>query len=343
MLAFAVHAFAVRGCPPVLVAPGNHDPWFAGSPEWSDRLLAARGFAWPAHVHVFGTARWSARSLPGRPIRVWGRCYTAGIPSTERPLATGLLADVPAPNAAELDLGLFHGSLEGFLPAGQKTASPFTDGEALRAPFAYLAVGHYHLPLRLEDQDPGSAAGVRLAYAGSAVALEARELGRHGALEVRIVFGEGRPRVEVEPLPLDPRTVHEVVVDVTGAASADQIDHRIGRELDRAGVGAGDIVTARLAGRLMRGVQYGGPGTGLETRAFHLRTDARAVRPDYDLDAYRSAPPATTEERFVQALLARLDAEPDPEERAVIESALYYGLDAFRLRDVSPAYEELGA
>ena len=41
-------------------------------------------------------------------------------------------------------------------------------------------------------------------------------------------------------------------------------------------------------------------------------------------------------------MLARLDAEKDPAERAVLESALYYGLDAFRLGEVQPVYEELG-
>src|SRR5438093_12380257 len=31
-LAFAVHAFDAAGCPPVFIAPGNHDPWFPESP-----------------------------------------------------------------------------------------------------------------------------------------------------------------------------------------------------------------------------------------------------------------------------------------------------------------------
>jgi len=50
----------------------------------------------------------------------------------------------------------------------------------------------------------------------------------------------------------------------------------------------------------------------------------------------------TTEERFARALLEQHEQETDPGQRAVIESALYYGLDAFKLREVVPAYEELG-
>ena len=104
-----------------------------------------------------------------------------------------------------------------------------------------------------------------------------------------------------------------------------------------------DILAVRLTGRLLRGVRYAAAGPELRPRAFHVRIDARAVRPDYDLAALRAADPVTTEDRFARALLERLDAETDPERRADLESALFYGLDAFRLHEVVPAYEELGS
>lgn len=336
-LAFAVHAFDRAGCPPVFVSPGNHDPWSASSPCWSTRLLDARGFAWPPHVHVFGTADWSDRQVPGQPIRVWGRCFSSGAPSYTRPLDPNALVGVRAADG-ELAIAVFHGAREGHRPPNQTITAPFSDDEAQRSPFAYLAVGHYHRPSRLERQ--GS---VRLAYSGSAVAIDATELGTHGALEVRIEFGDGPARVEVEPVPLDPRRVHEVTVDVTGATSSDQIDERIGAAFDHAGVERDDIVTARLQGRSVKGVRVGQPGEALEARVFRLRIDRGDVRPDYDLAAYRARPPATTEDRFVRALLERIDGTVDPAERATLESALYYGLDAFRLREVTPSYEELDA
>ena len=51
----------------------------------------------------------------------------------------------------------------------------------------------------------------------------------------------------------------------------------------------------------------------------------------------------TTEGRFARVLLEQLDRETDPEARTTIERALYYGLDAFRLREVAPLWEEIGA
>jgi len=65
------------------------------------------------------------------------------------------------------------------------------------------------------------------------------------------------------------------------------------------------------------------------------------VRPDHDLDALRAGEGRTTEERFARDLLARIDAETDPEQRVTLERALYYGLDAFRVREVVPQWEEV--
>jgi DNA repair exonuclease SbcCD nuclease subunit len=332
-LAFAVRVFDPPGCPPVFIAPGNHDPWSLSSPFWNARLLEARGWSWPEHVHVFTSARWTGCGIPGSPIEVWGRSFTTGIPSAERPLDTAMLADVPRDGGTALRVGVFHGSREGFLPPGQITAGPFSDEEALLSPFVYLAAGHYHVRSRLDH-----AGSARLAYAGSPIALTPGELGDHGALEVRI----DRDRVETEFVELDRRRVHELSVDVSGAVSEDQVDRRILAALDAAGIRDRDLATVRLSGRLPRGVRCPSPGAELAARLFHLRIDPGAVRPDHDLDSLRRGSGVTTEERFARTLLERLEREDDPDQLAVIESALYYGLDALRLREVTPGYEELG-
>ena len=340
-LAYAVHAFDVNGCPPVFIAPGNHDPCSTTSPYWNAALLKARGFAWPAHVRVFDSPDWTAVPLSGvDAVRIWGRCSIQGVASAARPLARESLAPLAAAGGEGVNVALFHGSREGFVPPGQKPVSPFSDAEALASPFDYLAVGHLHAPQSLEVGD--GSGGVRLAYAGAAISLDLSELGRHGAYEVRLTTGAGLARAEVEFIELDRRRAYDVTVDVTGSPSAEQVDRRAIRALDQAGAGDADLVTVRLTGRLARGVRYAAPGPELRPRAFHLRLDPRALRPDYDLAALRALEPVTTEDRFARALLERLDAETDPARRADLESALFYGLDAFRLHEVVPAYEEIG-
>src|SRR5262245_2501427 len=71
-LAFALGAFDVPGCPPVLIAPGNHDPFSEQSLCWSERLLKARGMRWPAHVQVYTTPSFGPRTLARHAnVRVW--------------------------------------------------------------------------------------------------------------------------------------------------------------------------------------------------------------------------------------------------------------------------------
>jgi hypothetical protein len=142
---------------------------------------------------------------------------------------------------------------------------------------------------------------------------------------------------------LDARRVQSVEVDVTGCASGDAIDRRILETFAERSIGAADIVTARLTGRLVRGVRYAAPGPELSAAAFSLRIDARGARPDHDIEALVSREPSTTEDLFARHLVARIEAERDPEYKAVLTRALHYGLDAFRLHEVAPACEEVDA
>jgi exonuclease SbcD len=338
-LSFAVRAFEVAGCPPVFIAPGNHDPYSDVSHYWNPHLLKARAGAWPAHVHVFTSPRWTPKQVPGREdVAVWGRCYIGNVASAERPLAPEQVKDIRPYKGAPVNVALFHGSREGACPPGQAAVAPFSEDEARRSPFAYLAVGHYHTPSHLD----GGMGSVRLAYAGAAVGLDISELGRHGAVEVKMQYGDGPTRTALEFVELDRRTVHALEADITGAGTAEQVDRRVAKEMDNAGTAEQDIVTVRLRGRLAKGVRYGAPGPELRARAFYVRVNLSDVRPDYDLELYRTDSSAATETRFACAMLAKIDAEKDPRERAVLESALYYGLDAFRLGEVMPVYEELG-
>src|SRR5262249_33379370 len=145
----------------------------------------------------------------------------------------------------------------------------------------------------------------------------------------------------VEPIKLDRRRVLAMQADVTGCASPEQIDRRILHALATAGVTDKDFARLALTGRLAPGVRWTAPGTEVFARAFHVKWDRQAARPDYDLDALRAGQGRTTEERFARDLLARIDAETDAARRAELERALYYGLDAFRVREVIPQWEEV--
>ncbi len=343
-LTFALRAFAAPGCPPVFVAPGNHDPASQDNAAWNPRLLQARGTHWPSHVHVFDSPRWTGVPLPSQPnVRIWGRAFLTNSGTMERPLAKAALKDLTERPPGTIDVAMFHGSREGRCPPSQKITAPFSDSEVAASPFVYHAVGHYHVRSEIE-QEPASGAtssGVRLAYAGSPIALDYTEPGDHGALEVLMRYGLESCVVNVENIKLDRRRVLSAQADVTGCASPEQVDRRILHAFAAAGVGENDFTRLTMIGRLSPGVRWRSPGADVFARAFHVRWDRGAVRPDYDLDQLRSGDGRTTEERFALDLLAQIDGETDAEQRVALQRALYYGLDAFRVREVVPQWEEV--
>jgi len=343
-LAFATRAFSVAGCPPVFITPGNHDPASSDNAAWNTRLQQARGAHWPSHVHVFDSPTWTHVPLVTMPsIRVWGRAFVSSSGTMDRPLSRATLHGAYQAEDGSIDVALFHGSREGRCPPSQKVTAPFSDAEVAASPFVFHAVGHYHLRSELE-QGPGEgtpSTGTRLAYAGSPVALDYTEPGDHGALEVLVKIEGDHCMVGVEPVKLDRRRVLAAQADVTGCASPEQIDRRILHAFAAAGVSEKDFTRLTLIGRLSPGVRWTSPGNDVFARAFHVKWDKGDVRPDYDLEALRSGEGRTTEERFARDLLARIDRETDADQRLALERALYYGLDAFRVREVVPQWEEV--
>ena len=343
-LTFALRAFAVPSCPPVFISPGNHDPASQDNAAWSARLQQARGTHWPSNVHVFDSPKWTPLPLAGQPgVRIWGRAFLTSSGTMDRPLHASSLDMLAERQPGSVDIAVFHGSREGRCPPSQKITAPFSDAEVVASPFVYHAVGHYHVRSEIE-QEPGSgatSAGVRLAYAGSPIALDYTEPGEHGALEVLMRYNTDSCVVNVETMKLDRRRVLSAQADVTGCASPEQVDRRILHAFAAAGVGEQDFTKLNMIGRLSPGVRWTAPGADVFARAFHVRWDRGAVRPDYDLDQLRSGEGRTTEERFALELLAQMDGETDSEQRLALERALYYGLDAFRVREVLPQWEEV--
>ncbi len=335
-VARAIECVSQAGCPPVFIAPGNHDCFSRATFYYDNRKLEAAGQApWPAHVRIFDAPQIAGAALPGREdVVVWGRCVHENVDLRERVLQL----DRPMLAPGKLHILMLHGSREGFLPAGKKVTAPFTDDELLAWGADYAALGHYHRPARILDEE----GVVRGSYSGSPVALAVDETDRRYVQIVTVDHNGHHRRVDVDVLELDKRRLHRIEVRVQGIGSPEGLAHRIAEELDLAFVNPDDIALVTLTGRVRPGVDLVPRAEDFANRCFHLQIDASDLRPDYDLEMYRRTEPRTTEERFARSLLEELDREGDPARRRVLEAALYYGLDALRLGDVEPRYEHIG-
>jgi len=121
-LASAISAFDIAGCPPVFIAPGNHDPYSPGSQQWNARLLKLREREWPPHVHVFTAEEWTAVPLPGMDsVRIWGCGFTSNATSLARPLGPGRIPEMAPPDGERVEIAVFHGSREDGCPPGRRS------------------------------------------------------------------------------------------------------------------------------------------------------------------------------------------------------------------------------
>lgn len=125
--------FAAAAPLPIIILPGNHDPFTGPGGLWSRGAFVAV----PAHVHVCGT--------PGTLEIGPATFVTAPLRQKRSPQdpTTGLIALARSVEAGRFKIGIAHGS-----PAvpGQHQADefPIALDAASRAGLDYLALGHWH-------------------------------------------------------------------------------------------------------------------------------------------------------------------------------------------------------
>ncbi len=329
-LARVIEAFESLDSIPVFIAPGNHD-FCSPTSFYNEDVLRARGMrVWPKNVHIFRSHAFTTVRHPTRPeVTITGRAFVQNVSIEERLLQE----PIPRPPAS-VSVLLFHGSWIEYagrdrFEEGKLLTAPFSRAELLGQGFSYAALGHYHHYAEIVD-DEGR---IRAAYAGCLAGRYLSEAGPHFALLGEL---DDRGIVALEKIRVDERTIHDVEVDVTGAESEVSVRERIGQRLRECGARASDVVFLRLTGRLPRGLRASALTESFRHEYFHLAV-ADLTRPAYDLEGHD---PRTTQGRFIQEMRRRIAAAADENERALLERALYYGLDALIQGKVEPIYEE---
>ena len=237
---------------PVLVAPGNHDPY-------SSRSLYARDDL-PPNVHVFAEPSWAPYALADD-VTVYGFGHTPVEPG--RPFAGARFERSGA------RIALVHGSDEDRCPPGKRATAPFTLDE-IRASGATCALaGHYHGGTIVDD------GGVpRLAYPGSPEPIKFGERGAHGALVLRAEGGA----VTLEAVALARTRLVDLDVTLADAGS----EHAILAALEAAlaPYGRDDYLRVRLLGTIASGTRVAADliadrfGDGVGALAVHDATIA---------------------------------------------------------------------
>ena len=115
---------------PVLIAPGNHDPYVPGSPYATE--------TWPDNVTIFSKPEWTEHTLDDGRLCVHGFAFD-GFEISSNPFGA-----LRVPNDGALHVAVGHGSERAHQPPDGKSYAPFDAAAAAPPGLAYLALGHFH-------------------------------------------------------------------------------------------------------------------------------------------------------------------------------------------------------
>jgi len=289
---------------PVVIAPGNHDPYRVGG-VW-DRLPL------PQNVLLFRDAHLAYFTLPGLRARVYGYAFTDA--AHEAPV----LPTRDALPEGFVNILLAHADLL----SPHSPYAPLT-GEALAASgFHFAALGHVHKPMpqrRFGD--------TVVAYSGFFAGRGFDECGRG---HVNLVEIEGE-RVAVTPLETEADCFEICSLDCTGADSGEVVRARVAEFLEKTAyppktalrlvlcgeVGAACVPDVAVLSRL-----------GAQVALFEVKDE---TVPLYDKALLEKDP--SLRGAFYRAMKHRL-ADADPTIRAVAAEALRLGLAALSGREL---------
>ena len=291
---------------PVLIAPGNHDPYLP------DALY--RQIDWPANVRIFDSMHWQPVEI-GDGVTIWGVGHTGPA------IRENLLRELRV-GPGEAAVALLHGSDLTAVPEGKATHCPFERQDAEACGTAFVLLGHYH-DLRLwPDESP------RLGYPGSPEPLDFGEAGPHFVLLLNVT----KSSTSAQPLQINEVSYRQEQIDIAGMTTSDQVRQAIvarahGEEQSR------DIVRVELVGQAEPEIQVDVQAllSGTAERFRYLDIVDKTLSA-FDIDSLRDE--TTTRGAFVRKIEERVASATTDEERQRLENALRYGLQAFAGQEV---------
>jgi DNA repair protein SbcD/Mre11 len=186
---------------PIFIAPGNHD--WVGPESLYGRVK------WSPNVHVFKDRKLLPVTIEDG-LTLWGGAHHA--PAGTPDFLQGFRVD-----RSGVHLGLFHGAEIGaaYTEESEKQShAPFTAQEIEGSGLHFALLGHYHLPRDAPH----------FTYPGNPEPLTFGESGPRGAV-IATIGDDGRVKIERHTIAIS--LVFDLIIDVSGCSSKQEIRQRI--------------------------------------------------------------------------------------------------------------------
>ncbi|MFQ5471473.1 MAG: exonuclease SbcCD subunit D [Dehalococcoidia bacterium] len=300
---FLAQQFARLETVPVLVSPGNHDPYVPDS--------LYRRVDWPSNVTIFSATELRPVTLASG-VTIWGAAHDG--PEVRRNLVAGFRVSGAGPHVL-----LFHGSNMSGAPEKRTGHAPFLPEDIAATGVDFALLGHYHSGRVYKDGKPDGRP--LFAYPGTPEALDFSEEGEHFVLRLDI---DGST-VEPQPVPFGRVRYRTNRIDVTDLVTSDEVRSAIA-ELE-----SPVIQRVILEGQLNGDVDLDtGALYNVCAERFAYLDLVDRTEPGYDLEEL--AEESTTKGAFVR--LVRERAATGEGDRELLELAMRYGLQAFDGQEV---------
>lgn len=275
---------------PVLVAPGNHDPYFAGS-VWQRMEL-------PENIHVF-TGAVECAEFPDIDARFWGAAFN-------QEFSEPMLRGVSAERSDKPNVMVIHGEV----CSGASKYNPISRDELEGCGMDYVALGHIHAGSGLQR-----AGNTHYANPGCAEGRGYDETGHAGALLVTISDGD----VSAEFVPLGGVRYEIIPVDITDLDPIAVVSEAV------SGLSERDFCRVILRGETESPPDLASVRGALSGRLWELqiRDETSQKR-----DLWALGGEDTLKGVFIDRLRDRYDDARTERERAIIERAAAYGVAA---------------
>ncbi|MCL4545035.1 MAG: DNA repair exonuclease [Chloroflexi bacterium] len=283
---------------PIVISPGNHDPW-------TPRSVYATT-TWPANVHIFDSAAWSERRIGD--LSIYGTAFISN-KRTENPFAS-------APTPRGPSIVLIHGTVDP--PDPYCLYAPFTSQDIASRGFLLALLGHIHTP-------SSGLVGGRIAwtYPGSPEALDFSETGPRRALLVSCQDTQ----VDIQTVPLTGRQIFKESIEVEGVVTS----QRIIDELRKRQVPHPEWTTGLLRVVLRGNATVPSVIDDLRSAgiAWHIEVED-GTEPEWPYESLSKE--QTVAGEFTRLMLSRLKREDG--DQAVLRRALHLGLRALHNQEL---------
>ena len=284
----------------IMIAPGNHDPWYSGSPY--ERLT------WPGNVHIFSRGTPARVALPELGCVVYGGAFPAHY-RMDSPLE-GFRAREE--DGELLRFGCFHGDLA----SPHSRYGPITLQQIAASGLDYLALGHSHTASGLQR-----AGETWYAWPGCPEGRGFDETGEKGVYVGRWTGG----RITLEFAPLARRRYRDERLDITGQDPEEALRGLLSVSRPE------DIVRITLTGERDSEREPDLTALNAVAGAFFYRADIRDATV-LSRELWERMEEDTLTGLFLRNMRRRLDEAP-PEEHPKLERAVRFGLAALEGRE----------